>query len=227
MTNFWWLTAEEKLKYIYVELAHHKPLKKDDHSPYMAFLNLPLFDIKNISQWRKQYQNTNVYRSLTVWADKSRNDAISGPYIIDIDNEAEDLSDALNITREILEYLQGSYSIVRDDMHIFFSGHKGFNLEVNPGALKIQGTVEEQENKKQNIRKEIIKKFHRGKNLGFNSVSKKGTIIDSLHDHIRLHSSFNKWISKKGEVARMKIELSIIEFNNLSIQSIIAKSERY
>jgi hypothetical protein len=160
MTDFWWLTAGEKRKYIYyVELTHHKPLREEDGAPYSAFTNLPLVEIGNINQWRKQYQNSNVYRSLTVWADKSKKDAISGPYIIDIDNESEDLSDALTVTREILKHLRGSYSVVKDDIHILFTGHKGFNLEIRPRALKIQGTMEEQENRKQYVRKEIIKKF--------------------------------------------------------------------
>ncbi len=163
---------------------------------------------------------------MKVWADESRNDAISGPFIVDIDNGSENLSDALIVTREILEYLRDSYSIIRDDIHIFFTGHKGFNLEIRPSALKIQGTVEEQENRKQYVRKEVIKKFHRGKSFGCNSVSEKGTIIDCLHDHIRLHHSLNKWVQNDGtKMARMKIELSLNDLAKLSIGKICEMAE--
>lgn len=227
ITDFWWLTTREKRKYTYVELAHHEPLKYEDAAPYSAFIDLPLVGVKNIDQWRQRYQNTNIYRSLTVWADESRNDAISGPFIVDIDNESEDLSDALVVTQQIIKYLRDSYNIMDNSVHIFFTGHKGFNLEIHPRALKIQGTMEEQKSQMQCIRKEMIKELQKGKNLVENYVSERDTIIDPLHDHIRLHHSLNKWISKKGEVARVKIELSITELKNLTIEEIIAKSERY
>ena len=226
-SDFWWLTAKEKRKYIYVELVYHEPLKEEDDAPCSVFMNPPLVDVKNINQWRQQYQNTNVYRSLKVWADKSRKDALLGPFIIDIDNESGNLSDALVVTKEAVECLRNFYGIKDDDIHIFFTGHKGFNLEVHPRVLKIQGTMEEQKSQMQCIRKEMIKELQKGKNLVGNYVSERYTIIDRLHDHIRLHHSLNKWISKKGEVARMKIELSITELKNLTIEEIIAKSERY
>ncbi len=225
-SDFWWLTAKEKRKYIYVELVYHKPLKEENDAPRSVFMNPPLVDVKNINQWRQRYQNTNVYRSLKVWADKSRKDALSGPFIIDIDNESENLSDALVVTKEAVECLRNFYGIKDDDIHIFFTGHKGFNLEIHPRALKIRGTVEEQENKTQWIRKEVIKKLQQGKNIGGNSVSERGTLIDPIHEHVRLHYSLNKWISKTGEITRMKIELPIHEFSNLIIEKSIAKSER-
>jgi len=225
-SDFWWLTAKEKRKYIYVELVYHKPFGEENDAPSSVFMNPSLVEVKNINQWRQQYQNTNVYRSLKVWADKSRKDALSGPFIIDIDNESENLSDALVVTKKAVECLRNSYGIKDDDIHIFFTGHKGFNLEIHPSALKIRGTVEEQENKTQRIRKEVIRKLQQGKNVKGNSVSERGTLIDSIHEYVRLHYSLNKWISKTGKIARMKIELPIHEFNNLIIEKIIAKSER-
>lgn len=258
MTDFWWLTSGEKRKYIYIELTHHKPLREQDGAPYSAFMNLPLVDVKNINQWRKQYQNTNVYRSLKVWADESGNDAMSGPFIVDIDNESEDLSDALVVTQETLEYLRSSYGIKDDDIHIFFTGHKGFNLEIRPKAVNIVGTQEEQESKAEDLRKAIIMNLQQGKNVGggysavfkngkvifkdvrsgrelqqyelgsktINLVSQRGTVIDRIYDYVRLHGSLNRWVSPKGEIARMKIELSINELKSLTIEEIIAKSER-
>ena len=189
-------------------------------------MGLPLVNVRNIKQGRQQYQNTNIYRGLKVWADESRNDAISGPLILDIDNESEDLSDALVVTKETLEYLRSSYNIRDNDIHIFFTGHKGFNLEIRPEAVDIVGTQKEQESKAGDLRKEVIKKLQQGKNLGCNYVSERGTLIDPIHKHVRLHCSLNKWISKTGdEIARMKIELSISDLDSLTIEKIIAKSE--
>ncbi len=114
-----------------------------------------------------------------------------------------------------------------NDIHIFFTGHKGFNLEIRPEIVDIVGTQKEQESKAGDLRKEVIKKLQQGKNLEYNYVSKRGTLIDPIHKHVRLHCSLNKWISQTGEIVRMKIELSITELKNLTIEEIIAKSERY
>ncbi|TET41106.1 MAG: hypothetical protein E3J66_05850 [Dehalococcoidia bacterium] len=168
---------------------------------------------------------------MKVWADESRNDAILGPLIVDIDNESEDLSDALVVTKKTLEYLRSSYNIRDNDIHIFFTGHKGFNLEIHPEAVDIRGTQEKRENRAEHLRKEIIKNLQQGQNVGSdcsattNLVSQRGTIIDRVYDYVRLHRSFNKWVSLNGEIARMKIELFINELDSLTIEKIIAKSE--
>ena len=256
MTDFWWLTSSEKSKYTYVELVHHAPLKKEDNSPYASFMN-PCFSLVNsINQWRDRHGNTNVYRSLKSWADESRTDVISGPFIVDIDNECEDLGDALTVARGTVKYVMDSFNIKEGDMRIFFTGHKGFNVEIRPSAFAIMGTLEQQERRAERVRKEIIKKLQEGKDVGggylatsqdgkvifrdpvsgrelssheldrrtINLVGEKGTVVDKTHDYVRLHGSLNKWITAQGEMVRRKVELTLNELNNLTIEEILEKS---
>ena len=85
LTDFWWLTSEQANKYFYVELVHHQPLTDKDDAPHQDFNNPCITGIQSISKWRNKYQNTNVYRSLKIWSDNSKREALSGPFVVDIE----------------------------------------------------------------------------------------------------------------------------------------------
>ena len=230
MTDFWWLTPEEQKEYMYVELAHHQPLSEEDDAPTLnPFLTL----ISDINSWRHSYCNINVYRSLSVWSDRVKTRKLSGPFIVDINNEYEDLQDALQVTRRAVEIVC-SYNVKENDIRVFFTGRKGFNIEILPSPLKIVGTTKQQD-QAEDKRKEIIQELRKGKNLssssengrihlGSNSVSSNGTLIDTIHDYNRLHNSFNSWIQDRITKTRRKTELNIAELKSLPLEQIIAKS---
>lgn len=228
LTDFWWLTPEQANKYVYVELVCHQPLTDEDDAPYNDFNNPSFAKIQNIPKWCNTYQNTNIYRSLKIWPDNLKKEVLSGPFVIDIDND-DNLIDALNVTRKVVGCVFNSYNLKESDIRLFFTGHKGFNIEVLPSAFELAGAQSEQDNKAERIRKKIISELRRNaestSELGqcSNIVSEQGTIIDPIHNHVRLHDSINKWI-ENGVQARKKIELTLGELNNLPIEHIITKS---
>lgn len=166
-TDFWWLSPDEKRTYCYVELVHHEPLKDDD-SPSSAFSNPRVYSTAYIDQWRNwnEIHNTNVYRSLKMWSDVSKQKELRGPFILDIDNEHGDLDDALRVARKTVRYIKLHCNIAAEDMRIFFTGHKGFNIEIRPRVLQIQGSIEEQIQRSAVKREQIIKGLQHGKKLG-------------------------------------------------------------
>lgn len=149
-----------------MDLVHHQPLTDEDDAPHQAF-NSPCFTgIQSISKWCNKYQNTNVYRSLEIWPDNSKRETLSGPFVIDIDNECEDLDDALIVARNAVKCIFNSYNLKESEMRLFFTGHKGFNIEILPSALGLAGIPSEEDNKADCTRKEIIKALQQGKNIG-------------------------------------------------------------
>lgn len=256
LTDFWWLTFEQAGKFVYVELVHHQPPTDEDDAPLQDFNNPCFAGIQSISKWRNKYQNTNVHRSLKIWSDNSKREALSGPFVIDIDNECGNLDDALTVTRNAVKCIFKSYNLKESEMRLFFTGHKGFNIEVLPSALGLAGTPSEQDNKANCIREKIISKLQQGTNLGggyrvgsskgktvfidqntgkklsksnlhlktVNLVSAGGTIIDIIHGDVRLHNSINEWIECGVNKARKKIELTLRELSNLSLELIVTRS---
>lgn len=230
LTDFWWLTTEQANRYVYVELVYHQPLTDEDDAPHQDFNNPCFMQIQSISKWRNKYQNTNVYRSLKIWLDNSKREALSGPFVIDVDNEYENLDDTLIMTREAVKCIFKSYNLKESELRLFFTGHKGFNIEVLPSALGLVGSQSEQDNKADCIRKKIISELPSNAGLVSklgqcrNLVSEQGTIIDPIHNHVRLHDSINKWIENGEQKARRKIELTLGELNNLPLKQIVVKS---
>ena len=230
LTDFWWLTSEQASMYVNVGLVHHQPLADKDSAPRQAFENPYIAEIQGILEWCNKYQNTNVYRSLKIWSDNSKREALSGPFIIDIDN-ARNLADTLIMTRKAVRLIFRSHELKESDIRLFFTGHKGFNIEVLPSVLGLVGTPTEQDNEADCIRKKIINELRRKAGLvseqgqARNLVSKNCTIIDLIHDYIRLHDSINKWIECGVTIARKKIELPLSDFTNLRLDQILESSK--
>lgn len=250
-SDFWWITDQEKKDYIYVKLVHHAPLAESD-STASLFSNPDLVIVTAMEKWCANHGRINVYRALKVFKDKLATAGLSGPFILDIDNEKEDLNDALAVTREAVKHILTSFKVTENDIRVFFTGHKGFNIEVRPSAIGIIGSFEEQHSKVESRRREIIKELQKSKKLiakgvgsygengkpiceislkyawhlkTYNVVSELGTLIDEIHEYVRLHNSINAWIEDKVTKSRNKVELSIKELESLTIEKIISKSE--
>lgn len=233
-SDFWWLTSD-KVKFRYVRLGHHEPIRDNDQRSSIKWYRETCL-VSNISQWRDRFQNANIYRSLKVLSTKSGEQEILGPFIIDIDSECENLQDAFDITRKVVSYLVQDRNLKNDDIRIFFSGRKGFNIEVSPAALGIQGSIQDQIKQSSSKLDEIIG-YLRGSNIWqtANQVSNKQTIIDRIygdrfryelkHPCLRLHGSLNKWIASNGTRCQRKIQLNIHHLNRMNIKDIWARSK--
>lgn len=164
-----------------------------------------------------------------------------GPFLIDIDNEDENnsyevnLEDALMATRKVIDFLIGKWQLSDGDIRIFFSGRKGFNIEIHPKSLNINGPIEEQ------ITKSAMRLLELTNYLSVNNnsmISRKGTFIDQIyggrhndyelkHPFIRLHNSWNKWICQPGIYkARKRSQLTQDEIAAFTIEEICAVAER-
>jgi hypothetical protein len=65
LNDFWWLTSEQANEYVYVELVYNQEFNEPNFT-----------EIQNISKWCECYQKTNVYRSLSIWKDRIKNEAL-------------------------------------------------------------------------------------------------------------------------------------------------------
>jgi len=92
-----------------------------------------------------------AFRVLKIASASSGVEDIIGPFLVDIDNGDEDLEDALVVTRKTFHLLRDELRVDINSLRIFFTGHKGFNLEIRPQALDIQGSTNDQIRKSANV----------------------------------------------------------------------------
>jgi len=234
ISEFWWLSQEEAVKYKYVYFCHQEPYsdepnsEKDPESASRFFSvdkggelsnSVEYFSLDFINFWRKKCANINIFRGFGLSSSEHDNEKLFGPFLIDIDREEggfskgyeQNLDEALEDTRRIVnEYL---HKYKKEDFRIFFTGHKGFNIKVHPQALgiaSVKNRWQAFENKIADINNTFGTSF-----------------VDKIHEEIRLHDSINSWIKNDGQnTHRMKFELSINELFNLNTNEICVKSER-
>lgn len=193
--------------------------------------------IDGLEDWCSKFQNTNVYRTLKITSLRRGVEEIIGPFVIDIDNEDEDLEDALSVTRKTLSLLRREFGIEAKSIRMFFTGHKGFNFEICPEALGIRGSMLDQVRKSAEVLYRITEALKGGKSFQCrNQISDKGTIVDETygdkrsirikHRYIRLHNSLNMWYSSEWKIkTRMKIELTFDELAKSSATEIAHRAE--
>ena len=237
-SDFWWLGSSEKSIYKYTELGHHKVIR-DDEDPRSVKWDTSIWSIDKLEHWCDRFENTNVYRSLKIASASSGVEETIGPFLVDIDNGEEYLEDALVVTRKAFHLVHDELGVYTDSLKIFFTGHKGFNLEIRPQALNIQGSTADQVRISAKVLRQLTEKLRQGKAWQTrNQVSDVGTVVDQIygdryfdyrlkHPYIRLHGSINTWISSDGKTkSRMKIQLTVAELNRLSAAEISNRAEK-
>lgn len=251
LSDFWWLPEHVTSTELLVGVGHHHPLT-DDENPCSVEWFHSVGDGHELSRARRQYRlnflkewrslcnNTNVYRTLELFTSDTGQSEILGPFLVDIDNSnwkdgyEENLRDALLVARRVVDFLSRHCKLRDRDLRVFFSGRKGFNIEVRPQALGIDGPVAQQKRLSAEKLQEIVNHF----GTGSNTVSCKDTTIDQIygnrfsnyklkHPYIRLHGSWNKWVGENNIwKARSKIELTPEELATLTVDEICARAER-
>ena len=237
-SDFWWLDSRQKTKYMYAEFGHHRPIR-DDEDPWSIQWDTKTCVINQLNDWRESFQNTNVYRSLKIATAPVDGEQLIGPFLVDIDNDNEDLDDALVVARKTFHFLQDRLGVDANNVRIFFTGHKGFNLEVHPQVFGIRGSIGDQSRNFADSLRQITEGLRVGKSWQtINQVSDTGTVIDQIygnrysgyrlkHPYIRLHSSLNKWLMSDGRAKiRTKIELSVDELNKVTAREVVDKSKK-
>lgn len=156
MSDLWWLPKNVATDKLLIGVGHHEVVADDEEVPpldrwYRSFGHkgnlsncIKYYPIQLVNDWRKACNNTNVYRTLKVFDKNTGEASLLGPFLIDIDNSDENLDDAQAIANQVTTYLLDEQKIPKDDMRIFFSGRKGFNVEIRPETLGIRGSVPDQ-----------------------------------------------------------------------------------
>ncbi len=257
-TDFWWI-QERHHRSLYVGVGHHKPLTDDDNPRAIQWFHSlengrlspdkKCYPLTFIHHWRNVCNDSNVYRSLTLFDNNGQPVAL-GPFLVDIDNfqlvkngYKEDLEDALKVSRATVKLLRRKpYEIQANDLRVFFTGRKGFNIEVRPSSLAINmnDAADAQVRRSATKLDEIINALRGtndiGSNATTNAVGVSGTVIDRIygsklnnyklkHPYVRLHDSINQWIPQSGlRMARKKIHLSPADLCDMSAEQICQKA---
>ncbi|HEY41687.1 MAG TPA: hypothetical protein G4O18_07485 [Dehalococcoidia bacterium] len=233
-SELWWLTPDEMLKYTWLEVLHTQPYSDEPNSNFQPMSgdeyrsldtngNLSIetkrYPINFLNIWRKQAYNINVFRSMVLFSAEVGGDELAGPFVIDIDSDNynkktgydPNINDSLKTTRRIIQ--KRLSKLHQNDYRIFFTGHKGFNIEVRPQSIGVSHS--------QNWRDEFKRLLKPLKEMAVGTA-----IIDNPHCELRLHDSVNHWIANDGTNAyRMKYELSLSELRNMSAQEICNRGE--
>ncbi len=183
--------------------------------------------------WRQHWQNTNVCRSLLLLNEEK--DGVVGPFLLDIDSSAydeqamaytEDLDKAHTVARMAALLLNDRWKVAETDIRVFFSGRKGFNLEVRPGALGIAGDLHTQllacERVQAKLR-DALKAEGIG-NLVDRVFGSPLFWLPPRHPFIRLHESINAWKSQGSDHRRRRIELTLDNLITLSWEDIVGRA---
>ncbi|MBI2980163.1 MAG: hypothetical protein HYY41_04980 [Chloroflexi bacterium] len=254
ISDSWWLPDIASIGDLVIGVGHHKEIADDEEVPALESWYRSLtpkgnlsnkvkcvgYSINSLNEWRKACNNTNVYRTLKVFNRNTGEASFLGPFLIDIDNGAEDLSDTQSITRQVVDYLTTQLNLSLDDLHIFFSGHKGFNIEIRPETMGISGLIADQirfSSKRLDKIIAVLRNRNSIQDPTRNVVSSQGTVIDPIygdrygyqlkHPYIRLHNSINKWIRDDNKVAaRRRIEIKYEQLWKKSTAEIYLESEK-
>ena len=138
-TDFWWLSPEEASQYRFIDLFHQEPYSDEpetDREPRSCPLlrSEIMHRLDDISEWRLKFRNTNIFRSYALYKSDTTGEETIGPFLLDIDRTIKqdsgyppDLEKALQDTQLLIQDYCSNFR--EDDYRIFFTGHKGFNIE--------------------------------------------------------------------------------------------------
>ena len=250
--NFWWGPPSDVAN-LMVGLGHTEPLGPHDDlgDLFQSFDQVKrpstesvLYRLGFLNEWSQFWKNENIYRSLTLF-DSEGQPARLGPFYLDIDAELNspegslDLIDAANVAQNTVAFFMNS-GVSESDIRIWFSGHKGFNVEVRPEAIALD-SADPSNTIAWGEKLVEVRNALRSDGLitdpAPNVVSSRGTVLDNVfsrfwphllnHKHLRLGGSKNVWLEANGSKrARLKMPVSFAELQSIPILSIATDAER-
>lgn len=172
-------------------------------------LDIPGAREKMIASMRQQCNNTDVYYCTYVYDDNKNRDKAKfySPLYFDIDAgdfSEENFSIARNDTQKLIMYLKTWYFLKEEDIHIFFSGSKGFHLIIPPEVLGVTP-----DNLLNIIYGHFVKRAAR--------LMKIETIDTRIYDNKRLLRMVN---SINGKTGLYKIPITHEQMKTLSLEAI-------
>ncbi len=249
VSDFWWLPKNADIDNLLVGVGNHIDVVDNEDIPpissWYRSINkdslsntIEYYSIAFLGKWRIRCKNTNVYRTLKVFDCKTKEAIFLGPFLVDIDNK-ENLDAAQGVAKQVIEYLIAKFKHTKSDLRIFFTGNKGFNIEMRPETCDICGSVPDQIKLSYKNLDNIITSLRINNNVQdstLNIVDGQRTVIDRIYANrfgyklkypfIRLHNSINRWVGGNGKViSRKKIELTSQELIGKSIVEILSESE--
>lgn len=160
------------------------------------------YSVEVIDEWRKQHNNTDVFTSVFYYDKEDiRKAKQSGPLYFDLDGEY-----ALDDLRALFEFLlkQGCPT---GSVHIYYSGSKGFHLEVPFEALGVGPAYEA------NKAYEVIAKEIKG-------IIHASSLDTGIYDAVRLWRLSNSINSKSGlfkiPLTHEELQLALDEIKELA-----------
>jgi hypothetical protein len=256
MPDFWWLPQSFGSAQLRMSVGHHDPLGDDEQPCLENWLRsldsggVPstagsLYPLSFVASWQALWRRKNVYRTLELF-DALGNGKTLGPFFVDIDNSdwvdggyQTNLDDALMVTRQAVDILGGQpFNVQPGDMRVFFSGRKGFNIEVRPESIGIEllSPLGDQIACSAHAQELIVQRLrvvNSVQDAMTNVVSSAGTVLDRVyrdsrirHPFVRLHNSLNEWIDSSGAPrVRGRIEVVLADLQTKDAQTICFEAE--
>lgn len=156
-SEFWWPTPDEMSKYTWLEVLHTDPHSDEPGSDLRplrvgSYRSVGLdgslscrrkrYHTDFLDVWRERVGNINVFRGLRLYSAEEDGTEMAGPLVIDIDSEdstarssgyCPNIHHSLQTARRILDGPLSGLS--ETDYRVYFTGNKGFSIEVCPKAL--------------------------------------------------------------------------------------------
>ena len=205
--EFWWLSVEQRNSFSYICPSYQDELPNDRLSKLKHGSRIRIGDL---SGWCEARHWVNVHRGIALYSRPSgQSETLDDPFLLDFDNSDEDLVSACTCTRESLKFLIRELAIdPLKDCRVFFSGRKGFHIELRPMALDSKSLVDRRG--RPSFHWDLINHVSRacGFNKGnTNQLDRTGTVLDKLHDRKRINGSINAWWHNGRTYRRMMIEV--------------------
>ena len=203
--EFWWLSPEEKEGFKYIRPGYQNKLP-NDVIPDVKFGGR--IKINNLTFWCSEHRMENVHREFNLYLKGVRKcDTLEGPVLLDFDNSDENLESACKCTTEALRFLQYNLGInLSADCRVFFSGRKGFHIELRPIAIVSELLERAGHFQRPLLHLKLIRRLQ--SNFGLsgttNQLDQKRTFLDKEHQAKRINGSVNAWTSN-GHVYRRKM----------------------
>ncbi len=221
-TDFWWLSPEEIKQYCYIDLFYQEPYSDEPNSDNDPSKPVKLIGsrprLEDIQKRTVNFRNINVFRSYALYDSAIDGEEIVGPLVLDIDRSIEqesgyppDLDKALKDTQLLIQEYCSNFK--EDEYRIFFTGHKGFNIEIHPRVFGELSKVHRRRVFGQELR-EINNHYGR-------------SFVDPQHEHVRLHRSINNWIDYSGVWNyAMKIQMTKRQLATGNVEDILNKAKK-
>jgi len=254
-SDFWWMSEDEASEFRFVFVGHHTPTTN-----LVSSFELPWFHgavnrvlvadkvchpVDWLPTWRDICSNVNVYRSLKVFSSPTDTaKGLMGPLLIDIDVSTDSikdfqhrigpLQDALVVARKTCAVLSEKWQLSSRGFRVFFSGQKGFHIEIKPSSVGIHGTLQEQ--LKQIVDRLLASLQNGNPPTSHNYAnSQESVVIDRVygtrrmpelnHPYVRLHGSFNLVVIGSRCIRQRKIPLSLDQVYRADISKIVGESQ--